>query len=171
MDSKGKWNDCIQGKHNKINLLINTIETAIPLEKNNVHNWQDILDQDLSLAMNASKSAIKYFRYSGGGSVINVVNIHNTAGFPKDFGYINTKNALLLMTKRLAGITTTNNIRINNIVIGHTCNQDKYNSAQKSQQLQELNEAILFLASQSSNRITGEDIFVIDEQVITTISS
>lgn len=163
--------DCIQGKYDKINLLINTIETAIPLDTNNVINWQNTLYKDLDLAMNASKSAIKYFRNSGGGSIINVVNLHNTAGFPQDFGYINTKNALLLMTKKLASKTSPNGIRINNIVIGHPPCKDDFDSSQKYQQLQELCEAILFFASKGSNRITGEDIFVIKEQVVTTISS
>jgi gluconate 5-dehydrogenase len=112
---------------------------------------------------------------SGGGSIINVTSIGAVQGFPGNPGYVASKGGLRLLTKALALDLADKNIRVNNLAPGyiHTAMTDKsFNDPQRHQERlarmmlkrwgkpDDLIGAAIFLASEASAYVTGQDIFV-----------
>ncbi|MEO1672525.1 MAG: SDR family NAD(P)-dependent oxidoreductase [Cyanobacteria bacterium J06631_2] len=163
----------IYRQHSQLNILLNVAEISTPgsdIQGNRLDNFRQEIESQLQTAVHASRTAAQYILQSGGGSIINIISIKNAMGFPDDFSYIATKNALLMMTKKLAVDLIKDNIRVNNIVIGYS---QGLTASEKPAQLdnhhwKDLVGTVIYLASESSDSMTGQDIFIIGDRVLSS---
>ena len=111
----------------------------------------------------------------GGGSIINITSIGAELGFPNNPAYIAAKGALKQLTKSLALDLGPFGIRVNNIGPGYF-RTDMTKGSWNDPQLEEdrirrtilgrwgepddLAGAAIFLASEASRYITGQDLYV-----------
>lgn len=111
----------------------------------------------------------------GGGSIINVTSIGSVLGFANNPGYVAAKGGLRMMTKALAMDLGPNNIRVNNLAPGYirtrmteasftdpSAHEDRLSRMiiKRWGVPKDLVGAAIFLASDASSYITGQDIFV-----------
>ncbi|MEM8830571.1 MAG: SDR family oxidoreductase [Cyanobacteria bacterium P01_G01_bin.19] len=155
----------LSARHNNVDILINAVEIdtasiSIDANKSNKPNLQQIIERKLTIAYSVSKIAAEIMKNSGIGSIINAIAIRNAIGFPHDFSYIATKNALLISTRKLAIDLIKDNIRVNNIVLGCLPEEPNHDSS-KSDCYHNLFDSIMFLVSPDSGSITGQDIFIL----------
>lgn len=175
---KSLWEELYE-KHGKLNVLINIEEIETPLKNidvdlSTVDNFRQALNAQLNTVVTAIQIGSQYIKQSGGGSIINIISIRNAMGFPDDLSYVATKNALLMTTKELAANLIKNNIRVNNIVIGYV--QNTIHSNLNTYQIgdhrwKDLIGTIVYLASESSDSMTGQDIFIVGDRLLTNLSS
>jgi NAD(P)-dependent dehydrogenase (short-subunit alcohol dehydrogenase family) len=138
-------------------------------------NFDKTIDVNLKAAYRCCMTVGKYMERGNGGSIINVTSIGSVLGFPDNPGYVASKGGLRLMTKALALDLAGKNIRVNNLAPGyiHTAMTDKsYQDPQRHQERlahmmlkrwgtpEDLIGAAIFLASDASAYVTGQDIFV-----------
>ena len=111
----------------------------------------------------------------GGGSIINITSIGAELGFPNNPAYIAAKGALKQLTRSLALDLGSFGIRVNNIGPGYF-RTDMTKGSWNDPQLEEdrirrtilgrwgepddLAGAVIFLASEASRYITGQDLYV-----------
>ena len=111
----------------------------------------------------------------GGGSIINITSIGAELGFPNNPAYIAAKGALKQLTRSLALDLGSFGIRVNNIGPGYF-RTDMTKGSWNDPQLEEdrirrtilgrwgepddLAGAAIFLASEASRYITGQDLYV-----------
>ena len=169
--------DEVYEKYSKFNLLVNiekidtpsvSLET-IDLASAKVNNFRQAVEMQLHNANQAIAIAAQKIEQSGGGLIINIISIENAMGFPDYFSYIATKNALLMITKKLAIDLIKDNIRVNNIVLGYVNddiknNRQAFNLSERS--YQDLIKAIIYFASENSGSVTGQDIFIVGNRTI-----
>ena len=109
------------------------------------------------------------------GSIINITSLNAELAFPKNPAYVTTKHGLKGLTKSLALELGYKNIRVNNIGPGYIktemtkkswSNEKIHNERSKKTFLNrwgtptDIAGAVLFLASDASSYITGQDIYV-----------
>ncbi len=109
------------------------------------------------------------------GSIINITSLNAELAFPNNPAYVTTKHGLKGLTKSLALELGYKNIRVNNIGPGYIktemtkkswSNEKIHNERSKKTFLNrwgtptDIAGAVLFLASDASSYITGQDIYV-----------
>ena len=112
---------------------------------------------------------------NSGGSIINVTGLAAEQGFPNNPAYVAFKGALKQLTKAAAHDLGTFGIRVNNIGPGYILTDmttkswsDPLSHKEKAQrtllgrwgQPEDLMGVVIFLASDASSYITGQDIYV-----------
>ena len=110
---------------------------------------------------------------SAGGSIINITSLNSELGFPNNPAYVATKGGLKQLTKSLAVDLGKYNIRVNNIGPGYIkTNMTKQGWKNNKQAIEDrtilgrwgkpedLIGSIIFLLSDASSYITGQDIYV-----------
>ena len=170
--------DELYKNYGKLNVLINIeeVETPAAAVESNLSmttSFRESLDLQLNSLISASRISSQYIKKSGGGSIINIISIKNAMGFPDDYSYVATKNALLMTTKELAADLIKDNVRVNNIVLGYVQNltsSEPNNYQINDHQWKDLIGTTIYLASESSASITGQDIFIISDRLTTSIS-
>ncbi|WP_245987093.1 SDR family oxidoreductase [Azospirillum thermophilum] len=110
-----------------------------------------------------------------GGSIINVTSINSVLGFPGNPGYVAAKGGLRQLTRALAVDLGPRGIRVNNLAPGYVrtaMTEASYSDpALHAQRLRhmilprwgepaDLQGAAVFLASEASAYVTGQDLFV-----------
>ena len=122
-----------------------------------------------------SKRFAKMMKEQGSGSIINITSIGAELGFPNNPAYVAAKGALKQLTKSLAVDLGQFGIRVNSIGPGYF-KTDMTQSSWNDPQLQkdrtrhtilgrwgepdDLTGAVIFLASDASSYITGQDLYV-----------
>jgi len=114
-------------------------------------------------------------KMGGGGSIIYVTSIGSVLGFPNNPGYVAAKAGLRGLAKALALDLASRNIRVNAIAPGYirtamteaSYQDPTLNAARMSRMIlprwgspEDLVGAAIFLASDASSYITGQDLFV-----------
>jgi NAD(P)-dependent dehydrogenase (short-subunit alcohol dehydrogenase family) len=114
-------------------------------------------------------------KMEAGGSIICITSIGSVLGFPNNPGYVAAKSGLRGLTKSLAIDLASRNIRVNAIAPGYirtamteaSYQDPTLNAARMSRMIlprwgspQDLVGAAIFLASDASSYITGQDLFV-----------
>ena len=157
--------------YGRLNILVNVTEISVPSttidsETGKASNFHTAIEKKLLNVSSLSKIAAKTMQKSGGGSIINAIVIKDAIGFPDDFSYAMTKNTLLMVIKELAIELFKQNVRINNIVMGYVptnLSGDLDVDLALNYDYKDLLGATIFLASNNSASITGQDIFIIGE--------
>ena len=164
----------------RIDIVVNAAGITLPLKdtdtlEQRLTNFDKTIEVDLRAAYALSMAAAEYMAKSGGGSIINITSINSVVGFPGNPGYVAAKGGLRMMTKGLALDLIKDKIRVNAIAPGYVrtaMSQASYDDPEKHQQRlrhmiiprwgepEDLVGATIFLASEASAYITGQDIFV-----------
>ena len=162
-------------KYSKFDLLVNLEEIDIPSSTSactdslptKTDNLRQEIETQIDRANQASLIAAPKIKQSGGGSILNIIQINNPIGTPDELSYVVTKNALRTIAKQLAINLIKDNIRVNNIVIGYVPNPIEQETVPPlcDRLKQNLVATAVYLASESSSSTTGQDIFVIGNKM------
>ncbi len=163
----------------KIDVLVNNAGVTFPSNKKEVFyptkNWNDSLKVNLTASFHCSQAVIKYMVKNKSGSIINITSINAELAFPKNPAYIASKGGLKMLGKSLAKDWGRFGIRVNNLGPGYIkTDMTKISYANKKTRLErekmtflqrwgtmdDLVGPCIFLASDASKYITGQDLYV-----------
>ena len=170
----------IYEQHERLDILVNAAGLTLPLKdtdtlEERLANFDRTIEVDLRAPYAGSMAAAPYMAKSGGGSIINITSINSVVGFPGNPGYVAAKAGLRMMTKGLAMDLVKDNIRVNNVAPGYIetsmtkgsfSNPETYEQRRRHMiiprwgQPEDLVGATIYLASNASAYVTGQDIFV-----------
>ena len=135
----------------------------------------ETIDVNLTGAFQFSQQVLKYMKKNHSGSIINITSINSEFGFPNNPAYVASKGGLKLLGKSLARDWGIYGIRVNNLGPGYIITdmtRKNYNNKktriarQKNTMLNrwgkphDLLGPCIFLSSDASSYITGQDIYV-----------
>lgn len=138
-------------------------------------DFEATLSIDLSAAYAACVAAAAAMARSGGGSIINITSIGSVLGFPDNPGYVAAKGGLRMLTRALAMDLADRGIRVNNLAPGYVrteMTEASYADPARREararhtmlgrwgEPRDLVGAAIFLASDASSYVTGQDLFV-----------
>lgn len=135
--------------------------------------WQDILDTNLTSLFRLSKPVIRSMMKKRYGRIINIGSVVGTMGNAGQVNYSAAKAGLIGFTKSLAREVASRQITVNAVAPGfiQTDMTDELTADQQSSimaqvpmarlgSVQEIANAVIFLASDSASYITGETLHV-----------
>lgn len=161
----------------KIDILVNNAGITIgqPSEIYSEENWEKTYKVNLKAAFLLSQLAAKYMIKQKRGVIINITSLGAEQGFPGNPAYVAFKGGLKQLGKALARDWAKYNIRVNNLGPGYI----RTNMTRKSWNNLELRKEraektilgrwgkssdlvgpAIFLASDASGYITGQDLYV-----------
>ena len=135
-------------------------------------DWNKTYQVNLKAPYELSRKVAEHMKQSGG-SIINITSLNSELGFPNNPAYISTKGGLKQLTKSLAVDLGEYNIRVNNLGPGYIkTNMTKLGWKNNRQKIEDrtilgrwgkpddLVGTAIFLLSDASSYITGQDIYV-----------
>ena len=166
-------------KKKKIDVLINNAgisqankQSGKPYAKN---KWDETLEINLTAHFSCSQEVIQYMKKRKQGSIINITSINAELGFPRNPAYVASKGGLKMLGKALAKDWGKYGIRVNNLGPGYI-RTEMTKSSYSNKKLREerakhtmlgrwgekddLVGPCIFLASDASKYITGQDVYV-----------
>ncbi|WP_440644047.1 SDR family oxidoreductase [Candidatus Pelagibacter sp. HIMB123] len=158
----------IKKKFKKIDSIINICGVSDP------NNFNNNIDVNLIAPFNLINSLQKLL-FKKGSTIVNITSLNAELGFSKNPGYNSSKGALKMLTKALANDLAKNNVRVNNIGPGYflTDMTKKFYKNKKARNVRlsripmnrygkpdELVGSIIYLISNASSYITGQDIYI-----------
>lgn len=166
----------VAGAEGRLDILVNAVGITLsgPGKQDEVARFLRTIEVNLSAVFQCCQGTIPFMR-AGGGSIINVTSINSILAFPDNPGYVAAKGGLRMMTKALAVDCGGNGIRVNNLAPGyiHTAmtaatwadpakreNRARHTTVGRWGEPEDLVGAAVFLASDASAYITGQDLFV-----------
>jgi NAD(P)-dependent dehydrogenase (short-subunit alcohol dehydrogenase family) len=167
----------IYGAHDRLNVYVHAAGITLPerAQHQPLDAFAQTIEVNLIAAYRCCLTAAGYAEKSGGGSIINVTSIGSELGFPGNPGYVASKGGLRALTKALAVDLGAKNIRVNNLAPGYirtAMTEKSYaDPAKRDERMQrmilqrwgtpqDLIGAAIFLASDASAYVTGQDLFV-----------
>ncbi len=163
----------------KLNVLMNNAAYFIgknTVEEVDIAEWRRAIDVNLTGPMLMSKYAIPAMRASNGGSIIHVASQLGSVGKPMRSDYCAVKGGLIQMARSMAADHVGDNIRVNSLSPGPIGTErifERSGSEEAAQQESgaltlmgrvglptEIANAALFLASDESSFMTGDDLLV-----------
>ena len=166
-------------KEKRIDVLINNAGVSFASQKKNQSysekDWIETINVNLTGSFYCSNEVIKYMLKRRNGSIINITSIHAELGFPRNPAYNASKGGLKMLGKAFAKDWSKFGIRVNNIGPGYfrtdmtskRFKNKKYRSERENQTLlgrwgepDDLIGPCIFLASDASRYITGQDLYV-----------
>lgn len=167
-------------RYGRVDILVNNagISWSAPYEDMPIEMWRQVLENNVIGTHRMTRSVLPIMRAQAYGKIINVASVMGMVGVPKlvleAAGYSASKGALIAMTRELAVNSAADGVRVNAIAPGFfTTRLTKVvveRSAERIAELTplgrlgqdgELKGAILFLAAEASDYITGQ-ILAID---------
>lgn len=82
------------------------------------HDWQQLIDINLTGVMKTARAAIPALIDNGGGSIVNISSVAGLMGVNEAAGYCTTKSALLGLTRSMAVDYGPKGIRVNTLCPG-----------------------------------------------------
>lgn len=170
--------DQIFKKHGKIDILINNAGITFPKKDEEdypIDKWEKTLKLNLTAVFTCSQAVIKFMKKQKAGSIINMTSINAELGFPNNPAYVASKGGLKMLTKSFAKDYGKYGIRVNNLGPGYIkTDMTKKNFENKKTKIAREKQTLLgkwgeasdlvgpciFLASDASKYITGQDVYV-----------
>jgi len=163
-------------KKTKIDILINNagFSKSKKFLKYTLKDWRKTLEVNLTSPFIISQLISKKFMISGG-SIINITSLAAEQGFPDNVAYVASKGGLKQLTKAMAIDLADKNIRVNSIGPGYVKTKmtekswlNKKKKKNRSDRIildrwadpKDIANTCLFLGSELSNYINGQDIYV-----------
>lgn len=175
----------------RIDILINNAATYIgrSLEEMKVDEWRKVIDVNLTAYFICARTVAREMQKHGGGSIVNISSVQRIISEPNSAAYAVSKAGISQLTRNLAIELAPANIVVNSVSPGFIrtrmsiVNGVDETTTQRFATLyidsgriplrrpglpEEVASAILFLASQECNYLTGADV-VIDGGLSTTL--
>jgi len=165
----------IEGNFGRLDILVNNagITRDKLIIRMSEEDWDVVLNVNLRAAFILAREAAKMMIRSKGGKIINISSVIAFMGGVGQANYASSKSGLLGLTRALAKELATRNIQVNAILPGYisTPMTDALKEDIKKEYLakiplgrfgtpEDVAKAALFLASQDSDYITGNFLFV-----------
>ena len=161
----------------EIDILINNagIQRRAPLEDFPGEHWEAILANNVSSVFYVSQAVARYMIPRGRGKIINICSVQSQLGRPTIAPYTASKGAVANLTKGMCADWAKYGIQANGLAPGYFAtemnkalveNEEfsawlcKRTPAGRWGQVDELNGAAIFLASDASSFINGQVIYV-----------
>lgn len=163
----------------RLDVLVNNagVSTIVNAENETPEAWQRSLDVNLTAPFRLAQLAFEPMTQSGGGSIINIASVLGlVAGTPiKQAGYCASKGGLVNLTRELGAQWARKGVRVNAIAPGwfHSELTEEMWGDEASEAFvkrgtpmgregadDELDGALLFLASEASSYVVGQTITV-----------
>ena len=168
--------DKIEAENEKIDILVNNagVTYGNNLFEYNDSDWEKTYQVNLKAPYVLSKRIARIMKGSGG-SIINITSLNAEMAFPDNPAYVAMKGGLKQLTKSLACDLGKYNIRVNNVGPGYMrtemtrkswSNLKTYEERKNKTLLNRWGESsdligvTVFLSSDASSYITGQDIYV-----------
>jgi len=163
--------------YGKVDILVNCagITRGAPSETYPDEDWEQTLNINLTAIFHLCKLVAEDMIPRRSGIIINVSSIGGALGFPNNPAYQASKGGVRQLTRALATDWAKYNIRVNNLCPGYTATPMTKQSfenpltraARASRTMlnrwadpKELVGPVIFLASEASSYVTGNDLFV-----------
>jgi NAD(P)-dependent dehydrogenase (short-subunit alcohol dehydrogenase family) len=158
-----------------LDVLVNCAGVAFfhPITDYPEGDWDDIIDTNLKGAFLCSKAAMPYLLQRGGGDVVNVSSLAAVTGSFEGSAYAASKAGINILTLSLALELASANIRVNAVAPGRIATAFRRTQAgpyyefmleqtpqRRMGTVQEVANAVVFMASRVSAFITGETLYV-----------
>ncbi|MBB3456380.1 gluconate 5-dehydrogenase [Rhizobium sp. BK313] len=160
-----------------IDILVNNagIQIRAPFVEHSVETWQLMFETHVMGAVLPSRIVIPGMISRGGGKIINICSLMSELGRKTIVPYTTMKGALKMLTRGLATELGQHNIQVNGIGPGYFAtemnsallNDPQFDAFVKNRtpaarwaQPDELAGAAIFLASQASNFVNGQVLYV-----------
>lgn len=180
LTSSGRIEDLVEAamaEFARVDILVNNAATSYmaPLLEFKEKGWDRIFDTNCKGAFLLSRAVAKRMIDQGGGKIINITTVGAERGGVGMGIYHASKAALKMLTMCMAAEWAPHNINVNAVGPGltrtefsrpiwdHRARVEKYLSAVPKARVAEPEEivgAVVFLASDASNFITGQSIYV-----------
>ena len=166
-------------KKKRIDVLINNAGVSMANTKSGKtyekKKWDKTIEINLTSHFVCSQEVIKYMKKQKQGSIINITSINAELGFPRNPAYVASKGGLKMLGKALAKDWGKYGIRVNNLGPGYIRTDMTSGSyANKKLRIERTKHTMLgrwgekddlvgpciFLASDASRYMTGQDIYV-----------
>lgn len=159
----------------KIDIIVNNagITRDGLMMRYGLDDWNQVVNTNLRGAFLVSQACLRPMMKERKGSIIHISSISGIMGAPGQAAYCAAKAGLIGMTKSMAKELASRNIRVNSVAPGYieTDMTDILTEDQKKSMLEhiplgrvgksdEIAHAVVFLASNDSNYITGQTIVV-----------
>ena len=168
------WVKSVGKSRGQIDVLINNAaaDPRMPLEAMTAKGWDDLFALNLRAYFLTSQAAVPYMR-RGGESIVNLASIVFHQGPARLSAYVATKSGIIGLTRSLARELGPRRIRVNVVSPGWVMTErqvrqyvtpDAKKTILRSQcipdllQPDELAQVILFLASDASTALTGQEL-------------
>jgi 3-oxoacyl-[acyl-carrier protein] reductase len=162
-------------QYGKIDILVNNVglvrDNFLMLMSD--EDWESLLRANLTSLFHCCRIVIRKMIPQRKGKIINIASISGILGTPGQVNYATTKGGMISFTKSLARELGSFNIHVNAVAPGliesevvSKMPREKLEAIIKSSSLgrigkpEEVAQAVLFLASEHSNYITGQTIVV-----------
>ena len=170
--------DYVLNFYSKIDILVNNAGVSFgdqSFETYSSENWERTYQVNLKAPFELIQMVTESMKKEGLGSIINITSLNAELAFPGNPAYIASKGGLRQLTKSAAYDLAKYGIRANNIAPGYmrtamtekSYNDPKMHTDRKNRTLlgrwgtsEDLVGAAIFLASDASSYITGQDIYV-----------
>ncbi|MCH4824716.1 MAG: glucose 1-dehydrogenase [Planococcus sp. (in: firmicutes)] len=160
-----------------IDVLVNNagVNIAKPAMEVTEEDWDTVLDLNLKSAFFASQAAAKYMLEQKSGRIINIASQMAFVGYEKRAAYCSSKGGLVQLTKALAVEWAKQGIRVNAVaptfieteLTAKMFENEKFKNDVNNRilldglsQPADISGAVLYLASNLANFVTGETIKV-----------
>jgi NAD(P)-dependent dehydrogenase (short-subunit alcohol dehydrogenase family) len=164
-------------KENRIDVLVNNagVTYGQNSEKYSQKNWDETFRVNLEAPFRLSQIIFPYMKKTGAGSIINITSIASELGMSKNPAYVSSKGGLKQLTKALAKDWAAHGIRVNNLGLGYfqtDMTQKSFNDEsmrnKRSERImlgrwgksRDLAGPAVFLASDASRYMTGQDLYI-----------
>jgi gluconate 5-dehydrogenase len=166
----------VQKEFGKIDILLNNagINKRIPAMEISEEDWDAVIDVNLKGAFFMSRECAKAMAPQRSGKIITILSLTSFLGLPTVVPYSAAKGGMNQLTKLMAVEWADHNIQVNGIAPGYfrtamtqPVRDDQRNAwvlnrtpAGRWGEPTELGGALIFLASNASNFITGQILYV-----------
>lgn len=173
----------IENNSKHVDILLNNagVINRVPMTEMEASDFRRILDTDLTGAFITAKAAIPYMIEKGGGKIINVCGIMSEVGRETASAYASAKGGLKMLTRNIAAEYGACNIQCNAVAPGYIATDmnaplrkkledgsqnpfDRFICAQTPAgrwgKPEDLAGPVLFLASDASNFVNGQIIYI-----------
>ena len=166
-------------KEKRIDVLINNAGVSFASQKKNQDysekDWIQTINVNLTGSFYCSKEVVKYMLKQKNGSIINITSINAELGFPRNPAYNASKGGLKMLGKAFAKDWSKFGIRVNSVGPGYIKTEmTSKRFANKKTRLERQNQTLLgrwgcpddligpciFLASDASRYMTGQDLYI-----------
>jgi 2-deoxy-D-gluconate 3-dehydrogenase len=169
--------EMVLGEFGRIDILVNNAGTTVrmPSESFTEEAWDEVMDVNLKGAFFCAQAVGKAMIDQRAGKIINIASLLSVIGVPTAVAYAASKGGISQLTKTLAVEWAKYNINVNAIGPGYfrtdltrPLQEDRDRSAQILSRIpmrrwgdpDDLKGVVVFLASEASDYITGQTIYV-----------